>query len=160
VPSHVIIRTIGPDDARRLAAAHGRLSPESVRLRYLAPKPRLSARDLRYLTEVDGIDHVALVAVRGDDIVGVARFVRAAEDPRSAEAAVVITDELQGQGVGTRLGLALADAARARGVERFTATLLRENAAAHALFARVSEHLTSRHDGGIEELVAELPRAA
>ena len=160
MPPHVIIRPIGPADAALLAAAHARLSPESVRLRYLSPKPRLSPRELRYLTDVDGVDHVALVAMRDGKIAGVARFVRSAEDPASAEAAVVVTDELQGQGLGTRLGIALADAARSRGVRRFTATLLRENVAAHALFARISERLTARREGGVEELVADLPAAA
>jgi RimJ/RimL family protein N-acetyltransferase len=159
----VIIRPIGPADAAALAAAHGRLSPESVRRRYLSPKPRLSARELRYLTDVDGVNHVALVGVSAEEpdrIVAVARFVRSADDPQAAEAAIVIADKLQGQGLGTRLGLALADAARVRGITRFTATLLRDNAAAHALFVRISDRLTTRRDGGIEELVAELPAAA
>jgi GNAT superfamily N-acetyltransferase len=160
VSSHVLIRPIGPGDAASLAAAHARLSPETVRRRYLTPKPRLSAGELRYLTEVDGVDHVALVAVDGEDIVAVARFVRSAEDPGSAEAAIVVADALQGQGLGRRLGLALADAARARGIVRFTATMLRDNVAAHAIFARISQRLTTMPDGSVEELVAELPAAA
>ena len=160
MPSYVTIREIRASDADRLARAHGRLSDETVRRRYLSPKPRLSPRELRYLTDVDGVDHVALVAVAGEDIVAVARFVRLADDPTSAEAAIVVADALQGHGLGRRLGLALADAARARGVERFTGTMLRDNTAAHAIFARISERLTSTREGGIEELVAELPAAA
>jgi GNAT superfamily N-acetyltransferase len=160
VSPHVVIRPIAPADASQLDAAHGRLSPETVRRRYLAPKPHLSARDLRYLTEVDGVDHLAFVALEGNAIVGVARCVRSPEDPREAEAAIVVADAFQGQGLGRRLGTVLADAARDRGIERFTATLLRDNAAAHALFASISERLTSRHDGAIDELVAELPDAA
>jgi protein lysine acetyltransferase len=160
VSPHVIIRPIAPADAPRLNAAHGRLSPETVRRRYLAPKPHLSARDLRYLTEVDGVDHLAFVALQGGAIVGVARCVRSPEDPREAEAAIVVGDAFQRQGLGRRLGRVLADAARERGIERFTATLLSDNAAAHALFASISERLTSRQEGGIEELIAELPRAA
>jgi GNAT superfamily N-acetyltransferase len=160
VSSHALIREIRPSDAEQLAAAHARLSPETVRRRYLSPKPRLSTSELRYLTVVDGVDHVALVALDGDDILGVARFVRSAEDPASAEAAIVIADARQGQGLGRRLGVALADAARARGIRRFTATMLRDNHAAHAIFARISERLTATHDGGVEQLVAELPAAA
>src|SRR3954451_13214969 len=107
VPPSVIIRPIRPSDAPLLAASHARLSDESIRRRYLTPKPTLSRRDLRYLTEVDGVDHVALVAIAAGRIVGVARFVRATEDARSAEVAVVVADDLQGQGVGHALGLAL-----------------------------------------------------
>jgi RimJ/RimL family protein N-acetyltransferase len=163
VSPSLIIRPIRPADAPALAEAHALLSPETIRRRYLAPKPRLSPRELRYLTDVDGVDHVGLVAVSADDperLLGVARFVRWPDDPRSAEAAIVVADALQGQGIGRRMGLALADAARRRGIERFTATLLSDNVAAHALFATISEHLTSSRDGGVEELVAELPTAA
>jgi GNAT superfamily N-acetyltransferase len=160
VPPHVVIRPIAPSDAPRLDAAHGRLSPETIRRRYLAPKPHLSARDLRYLTEVDGVDHLAFVALQRGAILGVARCVRSPKDPREAEAAIVVADAFQGQGLGRRLGTALADAARERGIERFTAMLLRDNAAAHALFASISARLTTRHDGGVDELVAELPTAA
>ena len=38
------------------------LSDESVHRRFLTPKRGFSRTELRYLTEVDGRDHVALVA--------------------------------------------------------------------------------------------------
>ena len=62
-----------------------RLSPESRHKRFLMPKPRFSSSELRYLTEIDGFDHVAIVAVSAEDpdvFYGVARFVRLREDPR------------------------------------------------------------------------------
>ena len=160
VDQRVDIRPIRPEDRKALAAAHDRLSPETVRRRYLTAKPRLTGRDLTYLTEVDGVDHVAYVALDGDRIVGVARWVRLAGDPTAAEAAVVVADDHQGRGLGRRLGDALADAAREHGIERFTAVMLSENVAAHRLFASISRRLDSRREGGLEELVAELPLAA
>jgi RimJ/RimL family protein N-acetyltransferase len=146
-----------------LAAAHASLSPESRRLRYLAPKPRLSSAELAYLTEVDGVDHVAFVATRAGDpgrLAAVARFVRSAEDPESAEAAIVVADDLQGQGLGRRMGMVLADAARERGVRRFTALILSENVAAQRLFAAVSDRLSTSTEHGVRQLVAELAPAA
>jgi GNAT superfamily N-acetyltransferase len=160
VPTSVVIRPIRPDDRDLLAQAHSRLSPETVRRRYLTYKPRLTERDLSYLTEVDGVDHVALVAVEDGRIVGVARWVRLPEDPETAEAAIVVADDHQGHGLGRRLGDAMADAARERGVKRFSAVLLSDNVAAHRLFDAMSERLDYRHEGGLEELVAELPAAA
>jgi len=163
VHPNVLIRPIRPGDAPLLAAAHASLSPETVRLRYLAPKPRLTAGELRYLTEVDGIDHVAFIALRAEDpsrVAAVARWVRSAQDPAAAEAAVVVADDLQSQGLGRRMGMVLADAARERGIRRFTATMLRENVAAHRLFAAISDRLTTTYEGGVEELVAELADAA
>jgi RimJ/RimL family protein N-acetyltransferase len=135
------------------------LSPRSARLRFLAPKNHLSLAELKYLTEVDHVDHYALVAVLADDprtMAGVGRWVRDAEHPDAAEVAVLVGDCHQGQGLGTTLGLALADGARALGVGRFTATMLPENVAAQRLFAHISGRLSRRMEGGNYELVADL----
>jgi RimJ/RimL family protein N-acetyltransferase len=155
----ILFRHIRPDDKGRLAAGLQRMSPESRRRRFLMPKPRFSSSELRYLTELDGFDHVAIVAVSAEDpevFYGVGRFVRLREDPEAAEVAIVVADPLQGKGLGRELGRRLADEARERGVKRFTATLLGENVAAHRLFASISDRLEARVEGGVEELVAEI----
>ncbi len=154
------IRPIRADDKARLTAGHARLSPESQRRRYLAAKPRLTASDLRYLTEVDGHDHVALVAVlarQPEFIVGVGRFVRLREDPEAAEFAIVVGDELQGKGLGGRLAELLAKRAVAEGIKRFTATTQVDNDPAGRLIARISHHLSYDHrTGPLREVAAEL----
>lgn len=157
--AEVLLRPIRSDDKRILGEAFARLSPESQRLRFLGAKPRLTSSELRYLTEIDGTDHVALVAVlahRPEAIAGVARWVRHADDPEAAEAAIVIGDPWQHQGLGRHMGIALADTARASGVRRFTATMLADNGAAHRLFAAISSRLRSEQHAGVEELVADL----
>ena len=154
-----MIRRIRPDDKPHLAKALGRLSDESARLRFLTPKPRFTDKELRYLTEVDFGDHYAVVATpaeRPDLVFGVARWIRDAEHPVEAEAAIVVADHLQGQGLGRALGHVIADAARERGIRRFTATMLPENVAVQRLFASISERLEIHHDGSVDELVAEL----
>jgi len=159
----LLFRSIRPDDKGRLAAGLQRLSPQSRHKRFLMPKPRFSSSELRHLTEIDGFDHVAIVAVAADDpdvFYAVGRFVRLREDPETAEVAIVVADALQGKGLGRELGRRLAHEARERGVRRFTATLLGDNLAAHRLFASLSEHLEARWTHGLEELVAELPAAA
>lgn len=155
----VLIRPIRPDDKERLAAALAGLSDESVRKRFLAPKPSLSGSELRYLTEIDYVDHWAEVAVLEDDpeaIVGVGRWIRDERDPHAAEAAIVVADELHGLGLGRRLGRSVADAARVRDVRRFTATMLSDNVAAQRLFAAISERLEVEHDGPVDAIVATL----
>ena len=59
----ILIRPIEPSDKARLSVALGRLSDATIYRRFLAAKPRLSSAELRYLTEVDGRDHIALVGV-------------------------------------------------------------------------------------------------
>ncbi len=154
------IRPIRPDDKVALALSHGRLSAESQRRRYLAPKPRLSSADLRYLTEIDGRDHVALVAVterEPEEIVAVGRFVSLPDREGTAEFAIVVGDDYQGQGLGRALAIALADAARARGVRRFAATVLSDNHAIHRLLQTIGSRLDlTGRSGEVEELLADL----
>jgi RimJ/RimL family protein N-acetyltransferase len=165
-PSHglpeLLLRRITREDKDALVAGLGRLSERSVYQRFLSPKPRLSSSELAYLTEVDFVDHYALVAVLAqspDVVVGVGRWVRSAEVPTDAEIAIVIADDLQGRGVGTELGRALADAARERGIERFTASMLPTNVAAHRLFAKIATQLQWTREHGVDEMVAPLVAA-
>ena len=82
--STVLIRQVRGTDAPLLADGFARLSARSRQLRFLGPKKMLSAAELRYLTEVDHHDHEAIGALspaegRG---VGIARYIRDADDPR------------------------------------------------------------------------------
>jgi RimJ/RimL family protein N-acetyltransferase len=157
--TEVLIRPVRPDDKALLARGMAELSPGSARLRFLAPKDHLTLSELRYLTEVDHVDHYALVAVPADDptaIAGVGRWVRDPEHPDRAEVAVVVGDCYQRQGLGTALGTALADGARALGIASFTALMLPENTAAQRLFAHISGRLSTRVEGGTYQLVADL----
>ena len=159
----LFLREIRADDKERLASGLGCLSDDSVRKRFLGPKPSLSMSELRYLTEVDGTNHYAIVAVPAGEeerIVAVARFVRLADDPRAAEAAITVCDSLHGRGLGSLLARRLTDAARERGVERLTATISSENRAALKLMARIDERLAGAPVGSsVTELVARLPVA-
>lgn len=156
----VIIRQIRPGDGPWLKAGYRALSPESQYRRFLGSKPRLTDTDVRYLTDVDGHDHFALVATTArapDWIIAVARFVRSSEDPQAAEFAIVVGDPYQGEGLGTELLERLASAATARGVHRFRATVLAENMAIHKLTRRVAGRLPrQRHLGTVDEVEVEL----
>jgi RimJ/RimL family protein N-acetyltransferase len=163
----VLIRPIRPDDKGLLAAGMDHLSEQSTYQRFLAPKRRLTAAELRYLTEVDFRDHVALVAVRPeapDVLVGVGRWIRLPHEPEVAEIAFVVADDLQRRGLGTALAEALADVARERGVRRFVATMLPHNLAAHHVFARVAQEREVTTNGTVHELSGDVrparPRAA
>ena len=149
-----------PDDKALLVRGMASLSPRSARLRFLAPKNRLTLAELRYLTEVDHVDHYALVAVLADDpttMAGVGRWVRDARAPRRRRGRRRRRRLPPGPGPrDARSASALADGARALGIARFTAVMLPENTAAQRLFAHISGRLTTRFDGGTYSLVADL----
>jgi RimJ/RimL family protein N-acetyltransferase len=139
----VDIRPIRSDDGHRLQAAHSRLSAESRYRRFLGPKPTLTAADARYLVDVDGADHFALVATVpfGDpdgDIVAVTRFIRATDDPQVAEFAIVVGDDYQRAGLATEMLDRLARAALERGVCRFRAIMLADNLAVRRMLERLA----------------------
>ena len=157
----VLIRPIRPDDKGMLADGLRRLSPESAQRRFLTPKRSFSRTELRYLTEVDGRDHVALVVeplgqpVR--HLIAVARFVRIHDDPLSADVAIVVADEWQRRGLGSLLAAKLAGEARRLRVRRFTATMASDNLPAHRLMKKLAQHLEQHHaGGGVDELVLDL----
>jgi acetyltransferase len=155
-----VIRQIRPDDGPRLRTGYRALSPESQYQRFLALKPALTDSEVRYLVDVDGVNHYALVATTTsspDWIIGVARFVRAADDPEAAEFALVIGDPYQGEGLGSELLERLADAAIERGISRFRATALADNVAVHKLVRRLAGRLAhERHFGPVDEIEVDL----
>jgi RimJ/RimL family protein N-acetyltransferase len=160
----VAIRPIGPDDHDRLRASHARLSPESRYRRFLATKPELTSADARYLVEIDGSDHFALVATEPDEpdepIVAVARYIRLPDDPEAAEYAIVVADDYQRHGLATELMTRLAHAAAARGIRRFRATMLADNVAIHRVSAKLAAGpLKRRQLGSVSEVEIELAAA-
>ncbi|MDQ2897708.1 MAG: GNAT family N-acetyltransferase [Actinomycetota bacterium] len=162
----VEIRPIRADDGVRLRASHARLSPESRYRRFLGAKPTLTESDARYLVEVDGRDHVALVAtapVDGADgeIIAVARFVRLPDEPDTAEFAIVVADAYQRRGLATELLRDLAAVATERDITRFRATMLADNIAIQRMLERLAAGEASYlRCGSVIEMEITLPVAA
>jgi RimJ/RimL family protein N-acetyltransferase len=157
----ILIRPIRADDKRMLETGLRHLSEKSVQRRFLTPKSSFSRAELRYLTEVNGRDHVALVVEYPAEpvrrLIAVGRFVRVTGQPDAAEVAVTVADDWQGRRVGSTLGRLLAEEARHLGIRRFTATMAAENVPAHRLMRKLTHHLEQRGAGhGVDELVLEL----
>jgi RimJ/RimL family protein N-acetyltransferase len=163
--TEVEIRPISACDGERLRTAHGRLSPEARYRRFLAAKPELTEADARYLVEIDGSNHFALVATTTVDsepgaIVAVARFVRASDDPTAAEFAIVVGDRYQRQGLAAALIERLAAAATERGIGRFRATMLSDNVAIFRLLRELAEgEVRVVMRGEVSEVEVDLPAA-
>lgn len=159
--SPVLLRQIRPSDATRLAEGLKRLSPASRYLRFQRAVSELSDEELRYLTDVDHVDHEAIVAVdpgRPDRPgVGVARYIREPYEPGVAEAAITVADEYHGQGAGTLLLGALASRAEANGVQVFRSYVMDGNSAMLEVF----DHLGARRaleTSGLWRVDLDVPR--
>jgi RimJ/RimL family protein N-acetyltransferase len=157
----ILIRPIHAHDKRMLETGLRQLSDESVQRRFLTLKRSFSRAELRYLTEVDGRDHVALVAESPGEpvrrLIAVGRFVRLREDPETAEVAIVVADDWHRRGVGSLIVERLAAEARRLGIRRFSATIASDNVPARRLLAKLTTLIELHQVGaGASELLFDV----
>lgn len=110
-----------------------------------------------------GREAVAAVDLVTGGVVGMARYVRDEDDPRSAEVAFEVVDDCQRRGVGRKLVDELSALARRQGIERFHALVVPGNESAFALLRRLGHVVGSTFADGAHRLVVQLepqPRAA
>jgi len=109
---------------------------------------------LRYLTEVDQINHVAWVAVAAEKTpvaaLGVARFVRMPEQPAIAEFSFAVIDAMQRKGLGRALLAMLHLLAAERGVGSLRAVCLLENQKVVGWLSRLGAESRGYCEGAIE----------
>src|SRR5262249_21814515 len=95
------IRALRPEDRAAFVAAAGRSSAASRYTRFFAPKRSFSEGEVDFFTNVDFVNHVALIAVLEEGgqpvIVGGGRYI--VVTPEQAEMAFTVIDQYQGQGV-------------------------------------------------------------
>ena len=149
------VRPVAPVDIPGITALHGRLSKETVRLRYFGAHPHLSERELSDLVEKEGPDHLALVAERAGQFVGVAQYDRIVGSV-AAEVAFVVDDAHQGLGVSTLLLEYLASEGRRYGLKRFEADILFENARMVKVFQSAGFTQHSQLEDGVIRVVMDI----
>jgi GNAT superfamily N-acetyltransferase len=153
LPPATWMRPIAPADKALLQAGVAALSPESAYGRFLTGKSSLTPAELRYLTEVDGVDHIALLVLHGIELVAVGRIVRDQTQRDIAELAVVVADDWQRRGIGRTLTRELT---LRSGVDRVSGTMLATNRAALALMRGIGPLEYSAISGGVREVVARV----
>ena len=156
----VHIRPITPSDATRLVELHGRLSDETIYMRFFSFHPRLGEKEVAHLTTVDGVDRMALVATLRGDLIGISRYDRSRDDPEEAEAAFLVEDAHQGRGLGTLLLEHLAVYARGQGIRRFVADTLPQNTAMQAVFRNAGFVEKARFDNGVVRVELDIEPTA
>ena len=161
------LRLIRPDDKELLLRGFHELSSASRYLRFLVPKTSLSTNELRYLTEVDHLTHIAIGAVsmpgasdaepRG---LGIARLIAIKDEPGYAEAAIAVRDEVQGHGLGSILFHRLVAAGRERGITHVRCEVLAANNTMKDLIASIAPHYTVDVGGGVVSIIFPLDPSA
>jgi acetyltransferase len=144
----VEIRPIRPEDEPLMVRFHEALSEQSVYLRYfgaLKLSRRTAHERLAPLCFLDYDREMALVAVRRDgegleELLGVGRLAKL-PGTSDGEFALLVRDDVQGQGLGSELLRRLVEVGRAEGLARLVGEILPENepmlAVARALGFRI-----------------------
>lgn len=133
--TEVTVRPIRPEDEPLMVTFHKTLSDRSVYLRYFS-SPSLSTRvaheRLARLCFVDYDREIALVVDKRDPVsgrhslLGIGRLIKL-RGGNHAEVAVLVSDQAQGQGLGTKLFRKLIQIAKDEGLGRVSAEMLPDN---------------------------------
>ncbi len=129
-------------------------------MRFFSMVKTLNRDSLIRLCHLDYAREMALVAEHRTpagkpEILGVSRYYMNPET-RVAEFAVVVTDALQGEGLGQHLMERLIAVARDRGVKRLVGNVLRENTAMLTLAQELGFHEVCAVDETAVEVALEM----
>jgi len=126
----ITIRPIRPEDAEIEQQFVRGLSPEARYFRFFNPIRELSPEFLARLTQVDYDREMALIATvpaAGKETeIGVARY-SINPDGNSCEFAVVVADDWQRKGIGSRLLAELVECIRDKGIKLVEGWVLKQN---------------------------------
>ncbi|MEN8042132.1 MAG: GNAT family N-acetyltransferase, partial [Actinomycetota bacterium] len=126
----VTIRPIRPEDAEIEAEFIRDLSDEAKYFRFMHALDELTPEMLARFTQIDYDREMALIAVTHEDGLevehGVARYVTN-PDQNTCEFALVISDQLEGHGIGQRMMNRLMEIARSRGLDMIEGEVLADN---------------------------------
>jgi RimJ/RimL family protein N-acetyltransferase len=150
----VTLRPVVASDWHALADGDGRVSEESLRMRFFTEPPR-SERRLRRLTDPDHRAEFAWAAVVDDELVGIGRYALQAEDRSAAEFALLVADAHQGRGIGRLLVEAIVVTASVHGADVLVAIAREENHAVRHMLRRFGAQFVAGPEDGV--VVARWP---
>ena len=142
-----VIRPLEAEDREGLLALHEEAGDDSVRMRFFSLNRRAAHDYVEHLMRDTGDTVVTLVAVLEGRIVAVGTAERT--EATAAEVAFLVSDRQQGQGLGSLLLEHLAAAGRDRGIRRFVAEVLVENAGMMRVFHAAGFEVSRTHESGV-----------
>jgi acyl-CoA synthetase (NDP forming)/GNAT superfamily N-acetyltransferase len=150
------LRPAGPEDMAAVQAMHEAMSPATSYLRFFSYSRLSAAEEARRVCRPPGPDHLALLALCGGEIAGVASY-EASGSGQRAEVAFAVTDQMHGHGLGTLLLEHLVSGAVQRGVITFTASVLLDNAGMQKVFTDAGLSVQRHLEDGVLEFTCALP---
>lgn len=146
--SEALLSPLGSQDRHWIEEGFSELSERSRYTRFGFGVGGLSENELDYLADVDQRTHVAWGASVNGNGAGVGRYFTI-PDTGSAEVAITVLDEFQGNGVGTMLMRALVSIARLDGVDELVFEIVPSNTALQAKLSTLGA-ATKLVDGLVE----------
>ena len=153
----VEIRPAGPGDFDAVKAVHQAMSPDSTYMRFFNISRLAAETEARRICQDPAPGRMALLALAGDEVVGVASYV--SEVPEQAEVAFAVADHMHNRGVATLLLEHLVSYARSHQITTFTAETLTENKAMLNVFADAGLPVERHYEDGVFKLTLPLPSA-
>ncbi|MGH3166715.1 MAG: GNAT family N-acetyltransferase [Trebonia sp.] len=152
----VLVRQAVASDFDAVKAMHESMSPANAYLRFFSLSRTAPEREARRICREPGPDHSALLALLGDQVVGVASY-EVEAGTTTAEIAFAVAETMHHRGIATLLLEHLVSRARARGLTAFTAEALSENTSMLRVFNDAGLPTRSRREQGTVAIRIPLP---
>jgi acyl-CoA synthetase (NDP forming)/GNAT superfamily N-acetyltransferase len=153
----VEIRPAGPGDFDAVKDMHEAMSPDNTYLRFFNISRLVAENEARRVCRDPVPGQVALLALAGHEVVGVASYVTSRDRPEQAEVAFAVADHMHHKGIATLLLEHLVSYARSHQITTFMAQTLTENKAMLNVFADAGLPVDRHYAEGVFELTIPLP---
>ncbi|MBN1390550.1 MAG: GNAT family N-acetyltransferase [Candidatus Thermoplasmatota archaeon] len=151
----LVLRSVRISDEPNLKEFFYSLSDASIYRRFMSVRKDIPHERLQEFVVIDHSKERVILATNGSSekeiVYGVGQY-GIDESSHSAEVAVVVMDEFQGQGVGTEILEYLTILAKRQGLLGFTAEVLIDNKPMLRLFEKMGFHMRKRMSEGVYEL--------
>jgi acyl-CoA hydrolase/GNAT superfamily N-acetyltransferase len=150
--TQISFRPMHPTDEKNMRGLFHSLSEQTMYYRFMSNITQIPQKQVQDFIYIDYRSDMAIVGTipeaHGDTIIAIGRYYL---NPKTnlAEVAFIVRDEWQNRGIGTSLCKYLITIAKRNGISGFTAEVLRDNKAMHAVLEKSGCKLSSHLEGRV-----------
>jgi acyl-CoA hydrolase/RimJ/RimL family protein N-acetyltransferase len=153
--TEILLRPVKIKDESLLKDFFHQVSDEMLYRRFISVRHNMPHQELQKFAVIDFSQEMVILAVKEDqhqeEILGIGQY-GMNEDNHTAEAAFMVRDDYQNQGIGTELLSYLTYLAKKQGLLGFTAEVLMNNRQMLHVFEKMGFKITKRMVEGVYEL--------